>query len=179
MCVPLWALLLHSPAFLNRYLCHSIPDSLLGSTPHLYNWLPLRHSTEKTTSNYVSNGPLWNPRGRPASPTSGIHTLKYLRYTQVNIYMFSTLQVFMCLYLQRCWTQLHLEFRKYVEQFVIVIGALVDLFSVRLIYIHKVHKYNWVIHQVFRTPWNLLWNRNSVRAFDQLKFSLHWNPVFY
>lgn len=46
----------------------------------------------------------------------------------------------MCLYLQGCGPQLLLEFGEDVEKFVIVISVLVDPFSVRLIYIHEVHK---------------------------------------
>lgn len=62
----------------------------------------------------------------------------------------------MCLYLQGWWAQLLLEFLKYVEKFVVVTGVLVDLLSVRLVYIHEVHKYSWAIDQAFVSPMDLL-----------------------
>ena len=91
---------------------------------------------------------LIEPPGKPVYMC--VHIYIYLKIVFLR-FLYS-----ICLYLQRRWIQLHLEFSKYFGKFIIVIGILIGLLFMRFVYIQEIHKYNWVIYQFFFGPLDLL-----------------------
>lgn len=77
------------------------------------------------------------------------------RHSTCQVYKEHKMGSSICPSLCELGTQLHLEFIKYIGKPIIVPGMLIDLFSMNLVDIQEVHKYSWIIHQVFWSPRNL------------------------